>query len=198
MKKVPVLEVKRAFAISDLIKTPKGRKKFLGLVSKKAFAKRLAVAKKKVLKMNEEELDAFISPTWPRRRRAYNASEWYVVTLDIKDLGVWKRAGGMPLAWTKGSLKDTAAAFKESLEQKPKILGRARHAVPNMIASNVFERQEEKYLLPIAFKGGTGTNGRRGLKKVKADLDDGCMRSVALAVGGKKKIKLYYGVPAKK
>ena len=67
-----------------------------------------------------------------------------------------------------------------------------------MLATNVRLLQSEKYLLPIIFKSGTGTLGRRGLKRVmKGDIDDGCMRSIALAVSGKKVIRAYIGFPKK-
>ena len=51
--------------------------------------------------------------------------------------------------------------------------------------------QKEKYLFPVVLPG--GTMGRKGLKKMKGDIDDGCMRSIALAISGKKKIKMYIG-----
>jgi hypothetical protein len=67
-----------------------------------------------------------------------------------------------------------------------------------MLATNVEMLQGEKYLLPIIFKGGTGTRGRHGLKRImKGDIDDGCMRSIALAVSGTKVIRVYIGFPKK-
>ena len=84
----------------------------------------------------------------------------------------------------------------KALKHGKKFLkGRSFLAIPGIIKTSLSLIQKEKYLLPIAFKGGTGTKGRRGLPKMKGDLDDGCMRSVALAVTGKKKIKVYFGVP---
>ena len=51
----------------------------------------------------------------------------------------------------------------------------------------------------IVFKGGTGTNGRKLFKKkMKGDIDDGNMRSIALAVASKKTIKVYMGFPKPK
>jgi hypothetical protein len=49
----------------------------------------------------------------------------------------------------------------------------------------------EKYLLPIVLPG--GTMGRKGLMKMKGDIDDGCMRAIALAVSGKKRLRVYLG-----
>lgn len=76
---------------------------------------------------------------------------------------------------------------------------RAAKAVKGILETNIDLIQDEKYLYPIVFKEGTGTNGRKGLKKkMKGDIDDGCMRSIALAINGAKKIKVYFGVPMKK
>lgn len=58
--------------------------------------------------------------------------------------------------------------------------------------------QKEKYLYPIVFKTDTGTKGRKRLKrKVKGDIDDGCMRSIAMAMFGRDPITVYYGIPKK-
>lgn len=200
MKKVPAIEVKRCFVVSNLVRTPIGRKRYLGTITQAEFHKRLAAAKKRVAGMNELQLNRLISPNYPRRLRSYNACQWYLHTFKTTELGVWRRAGGLPLAWTRGRLADTAKNVRTALRSDSKMLvQRSRHAIAGILATSAADTQKEPYLLPIAFKTGMGTNGRLGLKsRVKADLDDGCMRSIALAVDGKKTIKVYYGVPLKK
>jgi len=32
---------------------------------------------------------------------------------------------------------------------------------------------------------------------MKGDIDDGCMRSIAMAISGKKDITVYFGIPKK-
>ena len=60
------------------------------------------------------------------------------------------------------------------------------------------EIQKEKYLLPIIFEGGKGTRGRKRLKRqMKGDIDDGCMRSIALTISGVDRIKAYIGIDKK-
>ena len=147
--------------------------------------------------MPESKLDAFISRKKAYKRLlAYNRTQWYLATAQTSELGVWKGAGGLSKAWTRGSLKDTARFVSHALRSDITLLKhRSRGAIPGIIKKSLAVIQKEKYLLPIAFKSGTGTNGRKGLKKMKGDIDDGCMRSVALAVSGKKKIKLYFGRP---
>ena len=51
----------------------------------------------------------------------------------------------------------------------------------------------EQHLRPIVFESNTGTMGRKGLKTTVGDIDDGCMRSIAFAISGKKKIEVYFG-----
>lgn len=208
MKKVAVREVKRAFVISNGIRIQKSGRRYLGKISKEEFLKKLLKSKRRGVRMSNTQLDAHIISAHlkkdPRghltRLHAYDASDWYIGEVKTSEVGVWKRAGRLPLSWTNGSLKDTAEKIRQVLKKNPGLLrGRARHTISNMLATNVGMLQGEKYLLPIIFKGGTGTLGRRGLKRVmKGDIDDGNMRSIALAVNGAKVIRAYIGFPKKK
>ncbi len=149
--------------------------------------------------MTDKQLNHLITPEWPKRLNSYEGSDWYLADISPSEAGVWTRAGGLPLAWTNGSLKETADNVRRAIAINSKSLSsRARRAILNMLATNVGLLQSEKYLLPILFKGNTGTRGRWRLKRVmKVDIDDGCMRSIALAVSGKKTIRAYIGFPKK-
>lgn len=174
------------------------RKRYLGTLSKKEYAAKLRAAKKKLLAMSEKQLDTFIAKEYPKRLRAYNSSEWCIGTLNTNEVGVWRGAGGLPRVWTNTSLAQTAKKVKEEISADNKTIAkRSKHAIgPMLVHLPVIKK--EKYLLPIAFKGGTGTNGRLRLThKTAWDLDDGNMRSVALAVRGAKTIKAYIGIPKK-
>jgi len=192
---VSTKEVKRCFVVGMLMNMQNGKKKHLGKVSRVEFAQKLARVKRHALKLTEQQLDALI--TDPRRLASYNSSNWYVGTAKINELGVWTRAGGMPLEWTNRSLKETAQKVKHGLTLNTSLArSRVRLAVANMLKTNVGDLQKEKYLLPIVFKGNTGTRGRWRLKhQTKGDIDDGCMRSVALAVSGEETLKIYIGIP---
>lgn len=198
LKKVSVREVKRTFVIGNDIRIHKGRR-FMGNVSREEFLKKLRQSKQRGLRMTDRQLNHLISPEWPKRLDSYEASDWYLADISPSEVGVWTRAGGLPLAWTNGSLKDTTDNIRRALATNSKSLtSRARRAITNMLATNVGLLQSEKYLLPIVFKGNTGTRGRGRLKRVmKGDIDDGCMRSIALAVSGKKTIRAYIGFPKK-
>ena len=193
--------MKRAFTVSKLCagRTHKGHMK--KVTSEKEYVKRVEHMKKKVLAMKESALNTFIIADYKKRFLAFEASDWYLAEFSPKELGVWNRAGEMPLRWTNRSLEETAQKVKWALDRKNgfrKKHIRAAHAIPGILQNAMSIIQEEKYLFPIAFKCDTGTRGRARLKtKMVADLDDGCMRSIALTVSGSKKIMLYFGVPKK-
>ncbi|MEI6280873.1 MAG: hypothetical protein WCP17_02650 [bacterium] len=199
LKKVKGIEVKRAFVVADFVSAKKDMRKHLGFVSKDLFIGKLKNAKKKVNKLKEFQLDKIIKSEYKKRLVAYDNSKWFIGEVKINEVGVWKKAGGLPLPWTNTSLFETAKKVKYALKNNSKILKkRSRYSIPNMLKTNVHLLQKEKYLFPIIFESGTGTRGRRGLKKqTKYDIDDGCMRSVALAVSGLKIIKVYIGLPKK-
>jgi hypothetical protein len=164
------------------------------------FKQKLKNARKKTLKLKESQLDKIIKDEYKKRLIAYDNSKWYLAEVNIDEIGVWSKAGGLPLSWTNGSLSETAKKVKYALDHSPKLLRkRSSYSIPNMLKTNVHILQKEKYLLPIIFKGGTGTKGRKRLKRqMKGDIDDGSMRAVALAISGKKTIKAYVGFPNKK
>src|SRR3990167_8323422 len=199
LKKVGVREVKRTFVISNNIRIQKNGRRYLGKISKEEFLKKFQQSKRKGVRMTDKQLDRQVSRSWLRRLRAYDSSNWYIGEVKTSEVGVWKKAGDLPLSLTNGSLKKTADKVREALEKdSKKFVRRARRAVSNMLVTNVDLLQSEKYLLPIIFKGGTGTLGRRGLKRgMKGDIDDGSMRSIALAVHGARTIRAYIGFPKK-
>ena len=203
IKKVPTIDVKRTFVISDHITQRKNlgnNHKFLKDLSEEEFTKKIHSAKKAILRLKEKSLDKLISPEWPKRVKSYNNSQWFLAEASPKELGVWNRAGGLPFDWTNDSLFQTTKKVKNALDKKSKILKRrARHSIPNILKIESHLKQKEKYLYPIVFKTDTGTQGRKRLKKkMKGDIDDGCMRSIALAISGRNPITVYFGIPLKK
>ncbi|MFA5841138.1 MAG: hypothetical protein WC847_02620 [Candidatus Paceibacterota bacterium] len=197
IKPIKGIVVKRAFVVSDFISAKNNRRKYLTLVPENIFLKKLKTAKKNALKLKESQLDRIIMNEYKKRLTAYDNSTWYLGEVKTSEVGVWKKAGGLPLSWTNGSLAETAKKVKHALANNPKLIKkRARYSIPNMLKTNIHLLQQEKYLLPIIFKGGTGTKGRKRLKKhMKGDIDDGCMRSIALAIKGKRTLKAYIGFP---
>ena len=199
MKKVSALVVKRSFVTADLVREPRRGERYLGRLSSAEFEKRFLLAKRKAAKMSVQQMDSYVASR-RNRLKIYDATDWYVADMKISDVGVWKGAGGLPHSWTAGSLAETAQKVKVAIAQdSPELKKRARRTIPNILASAVARVQKEPLLYPIVFQHGTGTNGRRGMAlKLKGDIDDGCMRSIALAISGKKKLKVYFGVPKRK
>ena len=183
LRKVKTIEVKRCYVISDRTKRQK-----------------LAAAKKKVLTLSESQLDKILlRKNHNKRRDVYNRMEWYAGTVKTSEVGVWKKAGGLPLAWTRGSLQETGEYVRNALRKNPiQLTERSRRAIPGILKHSLKIIQTEKYLLPIILPSGTIKICRSGLRKMKGEIDDGCMRSVALAVSGKKQIKAYIGRSKKK
>ena len=197
IKKVKVIEVKRCFVISQLIRLQKGKKRYLGLIAENEFKEKLKIAKTKALKFSEKKLDEIIKKDWKKRLKSYDSCQWYLGQVSPREVGVWKKAGGLSLRWTNGSLYETAEKVKYALRKNPNSLKkRAKYTIANILNTNINHLQKEKYLFPIVFKGGTGTMGRKKLKKkMKGDIDDGCMRSIALSIAGFKELKVYIGFP---
>ena len=197
LKRVPAIEAKRTYLIADAIRRSESKKDFLGKIDASEWQTKLRSAKKKILALPEKKLDAMIAKTYVRRLHAFNSSNWYIGTFTPDEVGVWRRAGNLPLEWTNDSLKETARHVQRAIATKSRRLkSRAKSVVPNLLRINVDLIQDEKYLLPIVYEVDTGTKGRRRLKKkMKGDIDDGCMRSIALTINGAKKIKAYLGFP---
>jgi len=210
ISKVEALDVKRCFVISQLIKRQNFknyftivflflfRKGYMKNVSLEDFNGRLKNAKEIVLGMKESELDKILKTEWKKRLVTYNKSDWYLAEVSPNETGVWRRAGELPLEWTNGSLSETAQKVKYALDTNSKKFNknRAKYTIQNMLKTNVGQLQNEKYLFPIMFQGGFGTRGRKRLKRqMKYDIDDGCMRSIALTISGVESIKAYVGFP---
>ncbi len=184
LRKVKSIEVKRCFVISDYL----SQQKHLG----KRFITKLSKAKRIILGLPETLLDKIIKGGYKKRFEAYNKLDWYIGVVKTDEVGVWKRAGGLRLAWTHNSLKETGDIVAQILDKNPKQLTkRSRMAIPGILKNSLSIIKKEKYLFPIILPG--GTMGRKGLKRMKGDIDDGCMRSIALAVSGKKIIQAYIG-----
>jgi len=197
-KKVKGIEIKRCYVLSNRFTSKKMRKEALkkNIIrpTKETFLKNLAVNKKAVLKLKEPALDLILSTEYKKRLKAYNSVEWHIGYVDLSEVGLWRGAGGIPEKWTRGSLRDSsdriAFELKKSKSKYSRI--RAMKAVPEIISLKATIKKEN-CLLPIILPSGTIPNCRKGMRKMKGEIDDGCMRSLALAVSGDNKIKAYIG-----
>jgi len=195
LKKVDTLEVKRCFVMTHFLrKFGVAGVRSTNIPTREKYLQALQKAKHTISQLSEKQLDKVVG-VYKKRLRAYNKAEWYIGEVGVKEVGVWRGAGGLPMSWTHSSLFETAKKVKEGLKTETKeIKKRSRVAIPAILTFKTIIKKE-KYLLPIIFSGGTGTNGRRKqVAKQKFDIDDGNMRAVAFAISGDKKIKAYIGI----
>ena len=166
--------------------------------SRSEYLAKLKKAKAAADDLTKKQLDKIIGHESKKRLLAYEHADWFRARMSFKEMGVWRRAGGLPESWTRGSLKETARKVKIGLaKNSPLICARSKRALPRIMEfADIISR--EKTLYPIVFLGDTGTRGRRrGCIKTKGDIDDGCMRAIALVLRGAKNLNVYFGVPNK-
>ena len=197
LKKVKSIEVKRSFAVADFIRHHQYGRAAMSKISKASYRKLLAKAKATVVQIPEGLLDLMIKGTTEKRINAYKKLSWHLAMVNTSEVRVWAGAGGLPKKWTRGSLKETGDYVRSALKKNPRGLGhRAQSAIPEIIKTSLPILQKEKYLLPVVVP--FGTLDKKGKTRFKGDIDDGCMRSIALAVSGRKHIKVYFGMSKKK
>ncbi len=200
IRKVSRIEVKRAFVTAQKMRlSHRKRQRYLPILTRKEFLTKLKRSKRTVNALNERQLDRIIAKEYLKRANAYNNSKWYLVSMSSKELGVWRRAGGLPPEWTCCNLNKTASYVKKGLKiNSTRIRARSKRAIPRIMEfSDIIVK--EKRLFPIVFTSNTGTRGRSLCRtKTRGDIDDGCMRTIALAICGIKKFKVYFGKSKKK
>ena len=201
LKKVSPIETKRCFVLSQRFTSKKMRKKGIKEYKpdKDIIIKKLSKTKKKILKLKEKSLDKIIKDEYNKRLKAYEELDWYLGEVNISEVKVWNGTGGLYESWTQRvSLNETAQKLKAELKKEKSKIRRRRafQIIPQIIPiKNIL--QNEKYLFPIVVPTGTYRDHSGGIKTIPWFLDDGCMRSLAYAVSGDKKIKVYIGIPKK-
>lgn len=194
LKKVGRLEVKRCFAIThSLRKLGVAKEKSTYIPTREKYLQTLKKAKQVVDHLTEKQLDKIVG-VYKKRLRLYDAVEWYIGEVKVKEVGVWRGAGGLPISWTQGSLLDTAKEVKEGLKTQTKeIKKRSRVAIPAILGFKTIIKKE-KHLFPIIFQQGINLKIRKGMSKQEFEVDDGSMRAIAFTISGDKKIQAYIGL----
>lgn len=190
LRKVPTIDIKRHYVASQYIRKHGVVNRYLPKLSREDFIKKLTAAKKYVNKLTPLGLDRIISKEWKKRLPVYNKGTWYLASASIDELGVWYGAGGLPKSWTTGSLKKTivkvAAALKNNDRQ---ISARAKRSIPRII-EHIEIIKTDPFLFPTVLSG--GTMGRKKCQLMTGDIEDGCMRAIALGLTGTKILKIYF------
>ena len=199
MQKIDRIEVKRAFVLSQVFTSKRMRtksvRKNMIAPSQESLKKNLLQQKKRVLCMSEKSLDKVIGDENKKRLKLYNELEWYIDEISINHVKVWKGTGGLYASWTERcSLAETAKKLKSELKKTNSRIRRVRAFTVVPQISDVQDLlKKEKYLMPIVVPNGSYKRQFGGIKSIEWFLDDGCMRSLAYAVSGDKKIKVFIG-----
>lgn len=202
IKKVNPIKVKQSYILSDVFNFKRENISDLSEyvptldIERDNFSEEYEKIKKNVLSLEEGVLDKIIRNEFSPRLDAYNQVEWYLGDANIDEIGVWRGTGGLPESWTKGSLKETVNMIinkTDTFKKNTDVLSgskRVMRAVPYILRFKDLIQNEE-FFLPIILPG--GMMGREGLKLMKGDINDGCMRSIAYVLSGDVTIKAYIG-----
>ena len=200
LKKVPAIEVKRCFVLSQRFTSKKIRNKTIlrdkQRVSSDSFAADLREQKKKVLALSEKSLDKIIKSEYNLRYKMYNDLAWYIGEVSANEVCLWRWAGGLYRSWTeRKTLYQTAQLFHKEFKKNTSRLKRVR---AYSVVSDIIRQKEiisrEQYLLPIAVPTGSYKEHRAGIRSIPLFLDDGNMRSLTYVIAGEKMIRMYVGV----
>ena len=199
IKKVRSIEVKRCFVLSQRFTSKQMKKKGIKgyKPSEETIKRNLSKTQKKVCQLSERSLNRIIRTEYKKRAKLYDDLEWYLGEITPSEAKVWKGAGGLYEAWTlRLSLKDTAKKVKSGLNLGHSSIQRRRamRVIPKIIVLKDLI-QKERYLLPIVIPNGSYKKHAGGIRSIPWFIDDGCMRSLAYAVSGDKRIKVYIGIP---
>ncbi len=140
--------------------------------------------------MSDSQLDSVLG--W--RAPVYDRLVWRWGTVSIDEVGVWPGAGGLPSSLCMGSVRETASEIANmGGAQALAVSGdpRARDSIAGMIAvASVISN--ERLLSVIAVAGGT-YRPTPPHKRMRWDLDDGSLRSIALTLAGIETLNAYFG-----
>ncbi|MCD4666763.1 hypothetical protein K8R47_03060 [archaeon] len=183
MKKVKIKEVLQAFIISDELKKEYGE---INNISeyKEIYNK----IKNKIKKYSEKELWQCIKDK--NRIIRYKSCDWYFGRIKISNTGVWPHMGHIvdnllfkDTKWTANQIfKNSNKILKGELNHLFRILPFVSYLnkhIPIITIQNSAIRDKEKYL------------------KEMCDIDDGCHRTICLALQGRTFINAYIGIQKK-
>ncbi len=180
MKKVKFKKVLQTFITANELK-----KKYAKINNINEYKKIYLEIEKKVKKYSEQKLLSRVSDK--NRAERYKSCDWYFGRIRIDSTGVWPRMGNIPnnllikdSKWSANQIyKNSAKIIKYKLNHLFRIMPLASHLnqrMPIIVIKDGAIRSEKKYL------------------KQKYDIDDGCHRTICLALTGRIFVNAYIGV----
>ena len=185
VERTAVREVKQCFVLSDKAKALANR-------NITEFKDGLVELKNKVNEMSDSDLDSY--PPLRSRVQEYNHLTWLWGAVSIDEIGVWPRAAGIPCELCLGSVRETASGIRKRGGVEALPVGadnRAKENIPGII--NVAEVISKERLLSVIGLAG-GIIRKPPHKRMRWDLDDGSVRSVAFALAGIESLNGFLGV----
>jgi len=115
------------------------------------------------------------------REKFYSGLHWKLYEISIEELGIWDNAQDLPHKWCIGNLKETVDHY----------IGANNHAGQSYESKIRYLNQAE--CVEIIVVDGRTKRGRENCRKVKWNVDDGCMRALVFALKGHKHLRCYVG-----
>ena len=180
MKKIRIKEVLQAFVIANELKKEYG--KINNISEYKEIHSKI---NNRIKKYSEKELWQCIKDK--NRIRRYKSCDWYSGRINISSTGLWPRMGLMPENFF---FKDSKWAANQIFKNSNKILkGELNH----LFRILPFVSYLNKHIPTIVIHNSSIRNEKKYLKEFY-DIDDGCHRTVCLALLGRTFINAYIGI----
>ena len=115
------------------------------------------------------------------RENLYTELNWTQGDVPLEELGIWDKAQGLPHKYCTGTVVETAKKLTENpIGPVDKVMLLSLLPV-------------DPTLDTIIIIDGNLRRGRENCEKTKYTIDDGCMRSLAYAIKGRRKIRAHIG-----
>ena len=183
MEKVKIKEVLHTCVVADELK-----KKYSEICNISEYKEIYSKINIKIKKYSEKELWQHIKDK--ERVKRYKSCEWYFSKIKITSTGVWPNMGHIA---DNLLLKDTKWAANQIYQNSNRILkGELNH----LFRILPFVNYLNKHIPTIVIKDSIIRNNKKYFKEIY-DIDDGCHRTVCLALQGRTFINAYIGIQKK-
>jgi hypothetical protein len=183
MRKVKIKEVLQTFIVANELK-----KRYSEINDISEYKKVYSAIRNNIKNYSEKEL-------WQRikdkdRIKRYKSCDWYFGKIKISSTGVWPHMGHIA---DNLLFEDTKWSANQIYTNSNKIVkGELNHLFRIM----PFAPYLNRHIPTIVTQGGIIRDEKKYLKE-RYDIDDGCHRTVCLALHGKTFINAYIGIPKK-
>ncbi|MCK5459847.1 hypothetical protein KAI52_01925 [Candidatus Parcubacteria bacterium] len=180
MKKVKLKKILQTFVVANELK-----KKYAKINNINEYKKIYFESEKKIKKYSEQKLLSNISDKY--RVKRYKSCDWYFGRIKIDNTGVWPRMGNIT---DNLLIKNSKWSANQIYKNSTKIV---KYKLNHLFRIMPFVSHLNRYMPIIVIKDGVIRSEKKYLKQ-KYDIDDGCHRTICLALTGKIFINAYIGI----